>query len=295
MDQNQLFREMLSGLNKQDPRYLDLSFKLRDTDAEIYKEIPFDRIDEPAFVRCLLIKGHKIKAISSRINEFRQLEWLEVSENPLIELPEEIGELDNLRMLKASDTASIDIDSLTFKGLPRRPKAYLDNRGIKKIPDAIGNLQELLSLFLGNNRLTTLPDALGQLKNLESLDLAMNQIRALPDSIGGLENLKYLNLSFNELHYLPPSIGRLQNLQRLRLDGMHFFELPESIGELENLNMLELCNAKVDSFPASMKNLNSLEYLFLNNSEVSAIDLNMIRVFLPDTAIITRAHKKLED
>ena len=96
------------------------------------------------------------------------------------------------------------------------------NRLNGPIPDALGQLDQLLTLNLSNNRLKgAIPDALGQLNVLENLDLSNNELTgAIPDSLGQLNYLQTLNLSNNRLTgAIPDGLKQLNSLQSLYLGG----------------------------------------------------------------------------
>ena len=54
-----------------------------------------------------------------------------------------------------------------------------------------------------------MPDSIGNLENLTSLYLNANNLKIVPESIGGLKNLTSLNLRGNDLKWLPESIKKL--------------------------------------------------------------------------------------
>ena len=62
--------------------------------------------------------------------------------------------------------------------------------GISTLPESIGDLKSLQTLYLDNNKLTTLPESIGNLKSLTYLDLVNNQLTTLPESIGNLTSLQ---------------------------------------------------------------------------------------------------------
>ena len=70
-------------------------------------------------------------------------------------------------------------------------------------------------LNLSGQGLTALPEAIGQLTQLLVLDLSRNQLTALPEAIGQLTQLQWLDLNDNALTALPEAIGQLTQLQRL--------------------------------------------------------------------------------
>ncbi|QEE16796.1 leucine-rich repeat domain-containing protein [Promethearchaeum syntrophicum] len=93
----------------------------------------------------------------------------------------------------------------------------LPEKGIKNLPESIGNLDFLKKLHLTFNKLTILPESICNLKSLEILILSYNQLAYLPDKIGKLKKLKKLYLMYNKLTTLPNSIEKLTNLEELYL------------------------------------------------------------------------------
>jgi Leucine-rich repeat (LRR) protein len=135
-----------------------------------------------------------------------------------VSLPESIGLLRNLKILVlkgAIDPREVGPDS-----------AIVSPERIKKLPDALGKLEQLEVLDLARNGLTAIPPQVATLKNLRVLRLEYNDIRAIPDFVGMLDKLKELSLQSNgkDLH-LPDSLARLKDL---RLDmGNAFLSLQD--------------------------------------------------------------------
>ena len=106
--------------------------------------------------------------------------------NPVEELPENIGDLTDLTVLQVM------------------------NGRLRTLPDSIGNLSNLEDLTLSGNRIRTLPDSIGELSNLRSLNLAYNDLESLPPSIGKLTKLEVLDVTGNRLkdfpHPIPPTL-----------------------------------------------------------------------------------------
>ncbi len=162
------------------------------------------------------------------------------------------------------------IDSIEFNNIKIR-ELDLDYNKLGCLPDSIGELKNLETLYLRGNKLECLPVSIGELKNLETLYLSHNNLGCLPDSIGELKNLEYLNLDYNKLGCLPDSIGKLESLKTLYLDSNELKELPDSIGKLESLKTLYLYNNKLGCLPDSIGNLKSLKYLNLRGNKLGCL------------------------
>ena len=83
---------------------------------------------------------------------------------------------------------------------------------IEVIPESIGDLSELITLFLGSNEIVLIPESIGQLVRLNNLGLQNNLIEFIPESIGELAELDFLYLYNNNISLLPQSISNLSNL-----------------------------------------------------------------------------------
>ena len=142
---------------------------------------------------------------------------------------------------------------------------------ISTLPESIGNLKSLQTLWLGSNQLTTLPESISKLKSLQTLKLQVNQFSTLPVSISNLKSLQVLWLNNNQLTTLPESIGNLSSLQILRLESNQLATLPESIGNLKSLEKLSLRNNKLRTLPESISDLKSLEQLWLSNNKLTTL------------------------
>lgn len=142
------------------------------------------------------------------------LDW----DNLITELPQEIGNLVNLK--------SLDIQSTS----------------LTKLPQEIGKLINLELLDLKNNNLNELPKEIGKLVKLKHLFLWGNNLTALPKEIGNLVHLEWLNLQQNSLTTIPKEIGNLTNLKWLLLEDNGLIDLPQEITNLVYLERIDLEN-----------------------------------------------------
>jgi len=100
----------------------------------------------------------------------------------LTQLPEDIGQLANLKQL------------------------YLEWNNLTSLPSSFSQLSNLENLAISNNWLIALPNDFGNLTELSFLDLGYNQIAEIPESIGNLLNIEYLWLFNNQLSSVPETI-----------------------------------------------------------------------------------------
>ena len=119
-----------------------------------------------------------------------------------------------------------------------------------EIPPKLGNLENLIELYLFLNQLSgEIPPELGNLENLIELHLNENQLSGeIPPELGNFENLTVLSLSANQLSgEIPPELGNLENLRELYLSKNQLSEcVPSSLsGRLDpyqsNLGDLQFC------------------------------------------------------
>ena len=150
-------------------------------------------------------------------------------------------------------------------------RIYLPEESLKKIPDCIGNLQNLENLQLKYNDLTTLPESIGNLQNLKILEIGINQLTTLPESIGNLQNLESLSLFRNKLTTLPESFGNLKNLKNIWLYNNQITTLPESFRNLQSLEELELSQNRFTTVPEIISNLKNLKKLSLGSNALTTL------------------------
>ncbi|GJP58598.1 hypothetical protein CLOP_g747 [Closterium sp. NIES-67] len=116
------------------------------------------------------------------------------------------------------------------------------NRLNGPIPNGIGNLTRMVTLYLPSNSLIgSIPDSITKLTRLESLDLWSNHLTgSIPAGIGNLVSLTHMYLSTNYLSGpLPVSISRLTNLGSLHVDANNLTgTIPASLGRLQALRDL---------------------------------------------------------
>jgi len=158
--------------------------------------------------------------------------------NNLAKLPENIGNLKNLR------------------------KLHVKSACLKTLPESIGGLGMLETLVIDSPLLSELPSSIGDLRSLSKLILHKTQIKEIPETIGNLSKLEHFHLlNCSELQSLPDTIGKLCSIKTLYIWGSKIKSLPESIGNMISLLNLQLQYTDIASLPASIGNLVNLEVL----------------------------------
>ena len=171
----------------------------------------------------------------------------------------------------------------------------MKNNLLKSIPDSIGNLVNLRTLYLSNNNLKSLPDSIGNLINLilcdlsanylieipqsikkwkvvNSINLGHNCLKTLPKEIGNLSQLKILDVRHNELEYLPDELGNIHSLMKLNLSRNKLTYIPEVLSKLPLLTSLSISHNDLIMLPmCSFMQQNSL--FFSDNSNLRYINL----------------------
>jgi hypothetical protein len=107
------------------------------------------------------------------------------------------------------------------------------NDTIFTLPENIGNLTGLASLYLEWNRISVLPESFSEMIGLQSFYINNNILTSLGDNIGNVENLYFLDLGYNELLSIPESICNLSNLTYLWLFNNNLQTLPDCFCDLD--------------------------------------------------------------
>lgn len=139
------------------------------------------------------------------------------------ELPSELGELSNLRVLRLNASyfhGRIPPDLGRLAQLEELSLWYTFLSG--PIPPALGGMRQLQYLGLRRSFVSgPIPPELGQLESLTGLELGGRWLTGpIPPELGGLTKLRTLILSHNRLTgTIPPEVGQMTHLNRLDLQG----------------------------------------------------------------------------
>jgi hypothetical protein len=125
-------------------------------------------------------------------------------------------------------------------GLKRLYLEYIQPDG--EIMDAVCKLSALKKLYLYGSSLNIkkLPPAIGDLQNLTELSVIGNFFRDIPPSLYSLKKLKLLDLGGCGIKELSEAAVHLSELRTLILDDNCLQALPDSLASMENLRYLNL-------------------------------------------------------
>lgn len=179
--------------------------------------------------------------IQSFLQNFPQIEVLDLAHIALKAVPQKISTLTNLEFLNLSNN-SIAENFNHLSTLMYLKELNLAGNHLTKIPTELGMLTQLKSLDLSNNLISSNFTApLSQLKNLEWLSMSGNQMNSFPPQLSQLKALIHLNFSDNQLSGGFENLIGMQNLEQIYLDkNLISGAFPTSILQLKKLQMLSL-------------------------------------------------------
>ena len=128
---------------------------------------------------------------------------------------------------------------------------YLEKHDLTELPESFASLSSLSNFYISNNWLTSLPGNFGNLTSLSILDLGYNQLESIPESIGGLENLEYLFLFNNQLTSLPETICNL-NLDWDGISPANYPYFASGCNQLCDSDLIPDCVEYSSNFELSM-------------------------------------------
>ncbi len=169
------------------------------------------------------LSGNLLTQLPNEIAQLQKLKIAFFSENKFEIFPEVLGSLPLLEMIgfKANFIHSISEDAL-----PQRLRwLILTQNKLSHLPKSIGNKTRLQKLMLAGNKLTALPYEMQLCTNLELLRISANQFTALPPWIWSLPKLSWLAYAGNPMQQL--------DTKPHNTDSFHWdnFEILHHLGE----------------------------------------------------------------
>ncbi|KAI3730982.1 hypothetical protein L1987_62164 [Smallanthus sonchifolius] len=143
-----------------------------------------------------------------------------------------MGSCSNLQSLPNSICNATSLESLNL----------YDYSNLHQLPEDLGSLRCLKVLHVDKTAIKKLPDSIGLLANLIELNLNLClKLSALPNNICNLRSLEVLIVNrCPKLEELPADLGNMECLRELDVAGTAIKCLPDSIRHLKNLTELYL-------------------------------------------------------
>ncbi len=247
------------------------------------------------------LENKGITVLTPDINLLKDLTVLNLKDNDLLDIPNEIFDLKELRELSLSGEKATVTTMDDFLGglysLTNLKSLYLDFFPVVDI-DGISNLSSLEKLTLLNLSMNRISLDFFNLKELKSIELIDNpNLIIIPEGfnvfdklttlrISGNPGVQEFNLSIFEVSMLqkldlsnngiglasdnegaiPNEIGMLLQLTDLNLENNRITSLSNQIGELPNLKNLNLRNNAIVDIPASLGALTNLDILDISGN-----------------------------
>jgi internalin A len=190
-----------------------------------------------------------------------------------------------IEQAKIENATVLDLSRFGLESIPENigqlsalQTLYLSHNQLTGLPECIGNLTALRTLWLHNNQLTSVPESLSQLTALRTLWIHNNHLTKLPERLGQLTSLRWFSLEHNQLTELPESLGRLTALERFDLHFNQLKNLPESFDRLTALQSLYLYNNQLTSLPENFGQLTALKTIWLHNNQLKSLPESFSRL-----------------
>lgn len=150
---------------------------------------------------------------------------------------------------------------------------------ITSIPETIGNLKKLNTLFIANTRITELPQALADLPELTDLELYNCSFKTFPPVVKKLQHVISLNFSCNatmdptDLHdglneFITSSKDELQILY-VTSCGLQKF--PMALKEATNIGLIDMSANKLTELPSTDRQLTPVQ-AFFDDNKIKVLD-----------------------
>jgi len=143
----------------------------------------------------LSFKNDHLKEIPQEIGDLPNLKVLDLSGNDFTALPQSLRKLNHLEELYLNEEKNLFLNpNNQVLNLPLNLKIlHLENDDLKKLPTEIYELKKLEQLFLNDNNFNEIPKEMNSLKKLKQLDFHNNKI---PQQLQQQQEALILNQNF---------------------------------------------------------------------------------------------------
>lgn len=239
--------------NSQDPNFFKFYGAQNVPIHTSYKEA----LKNGATVIKLNVRQEPIGRSIDKIDKLINTQILYLENNNILQLPNQIGKLNNLFILVSKDN----------------PLRYISPK--------IADCSSLIYLELWNTHLDSLPNELQYLPNIELLRLLGNQSQDtlhISDSLKRMPRLSTIQFVDVDLFKFPQFILRSKKIENIYLVNCKIDSLPEDIFYLDKIKELNMEGNRIEVLPDALRKLNHLSFLNLKNNKLTTIDERMANI-----------------
>ncbi len=207
-------------------------------------------------LKTLRLVGIELNEIPAEFGtKLMTLEILSLANNNLIQLPDSIVHLTNLKEL------------------------YLMYNKIQTLPERIGYMCSLQKIGISNNCINTLPITFGALNTMQKVDLECNLLTVLPENLDNMILCNALNLNNNKLVRLPRCIARMPSLTSLSASKNVITYIPTELCNSKTLQIIRLNMNKITLIPERIGDLaGTLTELALDYNNISRLPMSFYKL-----------------
>lgn len=229
-------------------------------------------------IQRLIITYNKIKTIDSSIQFYAELNFLDLSNNHLFNIPARTFSYQKkLQELYLNNNKIGSISNRTFAGLSTLTVLNLRENFLNELNAGIfSTLPKLEEINIGANRIDHIDSkAFEGLTNLRVLYLDDNVLTAVPStSFGQLPRLAELYLGINSFTFIAKgSFENMPGLESLNIRGAGLFNISlETFRGLAGLRFLDLSDNRLQRIPTTeLSTLTRLEELSLGQNDFAIV------------------------
>eukprot|EP00058_Branchiostoma_floridae_P014444 XP_002599932.1 hypothetical protein BRAFLDRAFT_74056 [Branchiostoma floridae] len=243
------------------------------------------------------LSNKTLEEIPPNVFSIKEVEILDVSDNPIGSIPVNIASLSNLTEMRAAGCDLREVSGNVSRCTYLRKIDFSRNPHIATLPATMKQLRYLKCVALSGCELTSLPKNLTLLATIETLDLSKNALESLPSDISGLKQVKVLILSDNAFRTIPEfirSLGLLDCLEmkrnklnnhqgdlvlnvpaKLKIldleDNCSLSLVPDGLENLEVIESLNFSYCGVETLPDSIGQISTLKKIHLAGNKLRTL------------------------
>ncbi len=166
------------------------------------------------------------------------LEYLDLSDNNLSELPSNFGDFTKLKIAFFSNNQFTELPKVLAECPNLTMIGFRGNKISNFTEDALPLKTQWL--ILTDNKIDEIPKSIGKCTLLQKMAIAGNNIKILPNEMANCINLELLRISANKLENLPKWLVSLPKLSWLAFSGNPCSNSIEDVNSLQKIDWSQL-------------------------------------------------------